>query len=424
MGTTSNLTTRIVAAFTAILLLGSTTACRSNSDLALLDEVWALIEERHYDPDLHGLNWADIHDEYRVLVRGSGSHDVSLRYINNMLNKLGDSHCGVGSLAGAARASSPYIFGTGTVGLDIRLIDEQVVIVKVDTGSAAANAAMNPGFTLLAIDGVLVSHIAANATQRPPSTAANNKYHQTEAILWQLYGPPKTNVTIEYLDQNDQHHLVTLQRMRRDGGTALLPGMPPVFIQQVEKRLDGGINYTWFNVFQPDAPARLVQAIDRLDPDDPLIIDLRGNNGGSVNATLELLSHLSHKHFTAFHRIERGSTTVRSVEPGSPGRRGEIVVLVDEMSISAAENFAGIMQHTGLARVVGARTPGQLLWGESFNVGDGMIAVIPTARIVFPDGTETEGHGIDPDLLVSLHRKDLLQGIDTQLQAAIGLLHE
>ena len=103
-------------------------------------------------------------------------------------------------------------------------------------------------------------------------------------------------------------------------------------------------------------------------------------------------------------------------------RLGADVILVDELSVSAAENFAGIMQKSGFATVIGQRTPGQLLWGEGFPLDDDVMALIPVAEIIYPDGTSLEGVGVKPDREIELNRDSLLNGVDTQLQAAVELL--
>jgi hypothetical protein len=107
-----------------------TGACQSHTDLELLDSTWQLVADRHYDPELHGLDWAGLRDKYRTLVRSSGSRSESLKLIDRMLQELGDSHCIVGDLADAAKVSSPYLFGTGDPGLDIRLVEGRTRAVR------------------------------------------------------------------------------------------------------------------------------------------------------------------------------------------------------------------------------------------------------------------------------------------------------
>jgi carboxyl-terminal processing protease len=257
---------------------------------------------------------------------------------------------------------------------------------------------------------------------RPPFTHSNRKFHHTEAVLWQLFGPAGTPVTINFKDAKEINHSVTLMREKRLGGVTLFPSLPPMFIDEDKRVLAGGISYLWFNVFQPNHPAQLLAAIDDLDEQKPLIIDLRGNNGGSANATLEILSRFARDRFLAYHRVDRVNSTSIYVEPTNPDHRWSSVVLVDELSISAAENFAAIMQHAGLASVVGTQTPGQLLWGEGYELDNDLLAVIPIAQLIYPDGTNIEGRGVEPNLVVALRREDLLQGVDTQLRAAIELL--
>ena len=129
-----------------LVFMGSTTACSLDSDLALFDQVSDLIVENHYDPDLHDLDWAGVNARYRNLVQGADSRSTSLSYINAMLFELGDSHCGIGYLNDVARTGSPYIFGEASAGIDVRLIEGQVVITRVTDGSPAANVGIRPGF--------------------------------------------------------------------------------------------------------------------------------------------------------------------------------------------------------------------------------------------------------------------------------------
>lgn len=404
------------------VLIGSTTACSRESDLVLLDRVSELVVENHYDPDLHGLDWAEIHARYRMSIQDSGSRDTSLAHINSMLFELGDSHCGIGDLSDAARAGSPYVFGEASVGIDVRLIGEQVVITRVNRDSPAAIAGIHPGFILMAINNTPVREIVDSASLRPPYNEPNRKFHRTEAILRHLFGSPDATVTLDYLDGDGKSHSASLSHAKRQGDIELSPALPPIFVEVEERMLGEGINYLGFNAFQPDNLPDVLAAIDSFDHEVPLIIDLRGNNGGSANATTTLINRFALSRFMAYNRVGRQDVQAIYANPTDPNRRWNIVILVDELSISSAENFAAVMQQAGLATVVGNPTPGQLLWGEGFEVGDNLLAVIPVAQIVLPDGTNIEGRGVVPDLVVPLLPDDLLGGVDTQLKAAIGQL--
>jgi hypothetical protein len=60
--------------------------------------------------------------------------------------------------------------------------------------------------------------------------------------------------------------------------------------------------------------------------------------------------------------------------------------------------------------------------GELVRLPHDILMVSPIAQVVMPDGTVLEGHGVIPDIEVALDRARLLQGVDTQLQAAIRSL--
>jgi C-terminal processing protease CtpA/Prc len=65
-----------------------------------------------------------------------------------------------------------------------------------------------------------------------------------------------------------------------------------------------------------------------------------------------------------------------------------------------------------------------LLWGESFSLEDGVMAIIPVAELMHPGHARIEGRGIVPDREVQLNRADLLQGVDSQLHAAMDWLQQ
>ena len=103
---------------------------------------------------------------------------------------------------------------------------------------------------------------------------------------------------------------------------------------------------------------------------------------------------------------------------------GPLVILVDATSFSASEHFSSGMQASGRAVIIGERTPGGAsAMNVTFLSNDAMLGYA-VAELLAPDGTVLEGYGIIPDIHVALERSQLLQGIDTQLQAAIATIIE
>lgn len=89
---------------------------------------------------------------------------------------------------------------------------------------------------------------------------------------------------------------------------------------------------------------------------------------------------------------------------------------------SSAEEFAGGLQATGRAVVVGERTAGRVLTGEVTELPNGALMIYPVAQTVVADGTVLERHGVVPEVAVEFTRADLLAGVDPVLDAAIDLL--
>jgi C-terminal processing protease CtpA/Prc len=107
------------------------------------------------------------------------------------------------------------------------------------------------------------------------------------------------------------------------------------------------------------------------------------------------------------------------------GRRafhGRTAILVNEHTTGAAEMVAQFAQENQLALIVGTKTPGRLVSRSAFKLGYGYRLVIPVAAYVSANGTQIEGRGIVPDLLIPWSFTDAVEGTDNQLNAAVDSL--
>jgi carboxyl-terminal processing protease len=98
---------------------------------------------------------------------------------------------------------------------------------------------------------------------------------------------------------------------------------------------------------------------------------------------------------------------------------GPVAILVDSMTGSASECFAGGMQSIGRARVFGQTSMGQALPAFFDKLPNGDVLIHATGDFVTADGTRLEGRGVVPDEPVALARADLLAGRDATLEAAL-----
>jgi carboxyl-terminal processing protease len=98
---------------------------------------------------------------------------------------------------------------------------------------------------------------------------------------------------------------------------------------------------------------------------------------------------------------------------------GPLAILIDGRSYSASEFFAGGMQAIGRARVFGRKSPGGALGAAMDRLPNGDVLEHAISDFETAAGTRLEGRGVIPDTPVSLTRRDLLEGRDRDLEAAL-----
>ena len=99
---------------------------------------------------------------------------------------------------------------------------------------------------------------------------------------------------------------------------------------------------------------------------------------------------------------------------------GPVAILVDAMSGSASECFAGGMQSIGRVRVFGQPSMGQALPALFDRMPNGDVLIHAYGDFVTAEGTRLEGRGVIPDEVVPLVRADLLAGRDRTLEVALA----
>jgi Periplasmic protease len=100
--------------------------------------------------------------------------------------------------------------------------------------------------------------------------------------------------------------------------------------------------------------------------------------------------------------------------------RGPLAILVDSMSGSASECFAGGMQSIGRARIFGQTSMGQALPALFDRLPNGDLMIHAYGDFVTANGTRLEGRGVIPDESVPLERADLLAGHDRTMESALA----
>lgn len=158
---------------------------------------------------------------------------------------------------------------------------------------------------------------------------------------------------------------------------------------------------------------------------DKLIIDLRGNPGGYLEAAVDMASWF----------LPAGKVVVREdfgkkAEPVIYRSKGydvfnenlKMIILVNGGTASASEIFAGALREHGKAKLVGEKTFGKGSVQELVKVGEDSSLKVTVARWLTPDGVSISKNGLEPDVEALITEDDLKNGRDPQMDKAIEIL--
>lgn len=388
--------------------------------IASYDTVWHTVNEHHYDPTFGGLDWNEIHDRYHDLVAKVKDDAEFMKIANKMLAELQLSHYAVFHIKKMAAAGSP-LFSKGSIGLDIRLLDSKVVVTSVMPDFPAAEAGLEPGYVLESIDGVPVEQIIAEVKAKaiPIYTERKKLSDIADHMCNMFYGDTGTSISLTFRDGKNEMRETTLTRKQRSGRTIIDESLPPFYVDFTAKKIDDNIMYVSFSAFAPPVDERFCEVIDTMGDINGLIIDIRGNPGGMHEIGETIVSRLLQKEtlFSVFKYRDRTDEVV--VQPEGKTYDGPVVVMIDALNGSASERFSGCIQSIGRAVVIGERSSGSVGPSDVKKLPNGASFMYLVAQSLTPDGTVLEGHGVIPDIVLSLDRQALLEGKDTQLERAV-----
>lgn len=156
-----------------------------------------------------------------------------------------------------------------------------------------------------------------------------------------------------------------------------------------------------------------------------LLLDLRGNPGGYLEASVEIASWFLPQGSIVVTEDYGGRQTdlvhrSRGYDIFSKDLR--MVILVDRGSASASEILSGALHHYGIAQLVGVNTFGKGSVQELVEITPETSLKITVARWLMPNGEQIPNTGIEPDVEVKVTDEDIKAGKDPQLVKAVDML--
>lgn len=202
---------------------------------------------------------------------------------------------------------------------------------------------------------------------------------------------------------------------------------PSVRIRDVADTPYGRIRITQFTA---ETAQEVREGVQQLIDDGAtgIILDLRGNPGGLLSATVDVASEFLTDGLVTYEVNSRGNREDWKVKKGGHFPDIPLVTLVDNFSASGSEVLTGALQDHGRSVVIGTNTfgKGSVNLLRALSNGGGVYLTI--GRWFTPNGRLIEEIGIDPDVIVEFDRDTLgtnpqtSEGGDPQIEAAIKQL--
>jgi len=160
--------------------------------------------------------------------------------------------------------------------------------------------------------------------------------------------------------------------------------------------------------------------------DTKLVLDLRGNPGGYLDAAVDMASWflpLGDIVVTEDYAGHAQNIVHRSLGYNIFNKNLKMVILVDHGSASAAEILADALHHYGLGELVGTNTFGKGSVQELVDITPTTALKVTVARWLGPDGIQIPREGIVPDVKVDISDDDIKAGKDPQMDKAVEILN-
>lgn len=361
----------------------------------VFEQAWGAFGENFYDPDMHGQNWNNVYEQYRPYVEKARSINTIARIINEMIGDVNASHTGFYPREDERWFSNPSAY----LGLEL---DYSTTLPQGIRVSRAYPSSRLSAFYKLK-DGAVITHINDMAITPivPIDSLLAGQTGKKIKLRFSQDGI-STNAVItglNYSQARQLSYLYTSEQSRK----------------LVDRLSNGRLGYIhipsmgssdWGNFY-----AELFR--DNYDK-EALVIDVRGNTGGHIHD--QIISLLQKKRY-AYSSSRNLSRTMRP-EPRRAWDKPSIV-LVNEDSFSDGEIFPMVYQELKLGKVVGTPSSGAVIGTWQYYLLDGSSMRMPGSGWYKLDGTNMEGTGAMPDIIVENLPEDTLNERDPQLERAI-----
>ncbi len=363
-------------------------------------QAWRNLADGFYDPNHNGVDWKAMRAKYAPLVSHCATREDLYSLLGLMTGELNSSHLGI---SGRLPSADEQTADLGLIwdethpgpGLKVKEVlkrgpaDKKGLAIKAgDIVTHLDRVELTPA--------VNVSKLLNNKTGESLSLTVKDKPEATDKRTVEVTAASRDRVSqLMY----ERWVVANAARVDKESGGKLgyvhIPGMDEAGLEQFVRAL-----YS--------------DAFDK----DGVVVDVRHNGGGFTHD--EVLSYLAGRDHTRFEQRDGGiGSVVRSQH-----RRWSkpLTLLINSRSMSDAEVFPHAIRASGLGKLVGQTTSGQVIFTGSTRLIDGSSFRMPRIGVFRNDTVNMDKEGVKPDVAVDISPDDWKKGNDPQLLKAVEVL--
>ncbi len=362
----------------------------------VFEQVWGNFLENFYDPNMHNQDWHKLYREYLPYTDKALDINEIGSIIDEMVGDLNASHTGFTPRQEHERRFKSQAF----LGIEFdrsERLKQGIRISRVyPTTRLAAFYGISDGDILTSLDGVIIQ------SHTPVDSLLTGKVDKQIKFTIQK-GDQEISGQVTGLSGSAARELWYQYQVNRNR-------------QKVEAATAGRVGYIHVPAMGESNYDDFYRDYFRDNFDkEAVILDFRGNRGGRVHD--DIISLLTKTPYAYSARRNWGN--IPRVEPRA-GIYVPTIVLVDEDSFSDGEIFPNIYQYLKVGKVVGYPSSGAVIGTWPVELLDGSSMRMPGTGWYKVDGTNMEGTGVMPDIVVEHSLNDIISNNDLQLQRAIA----
>ena len=370
---------------------------------AIFEKLWNIVNDEYLYRDFNGIDWAGVRVDVLEEIKSGLSDQEFHQLMDHCLFILGDEHSIFLSPWEVAQEEASYTGKQDYGGIGIWIMPQpeknRAVVLMVFPNTPAYYAGLKPHDSILAVDG-------------QPIMDEEGTYGAA------LLGPAGSSINLTVQTPGREARQVVIERANITGSTPV----PSDLIQSPQGKRIGYILIPSFS--DSTIPEKVENALRRFNQDrylDGLIVDDRLNPGGYSNIFEDTLRYFTGG--TVGYFVNRqGENPVKIVRKDIYlSTQVPLVVLVGQGTMSFGEVFAGVLQSSGRATLLGMVTDGNVetLWGYDFEDGSRAWIAHDTFVPAKDRDADWEKTGIIPDLIISFDWGDFVFQDDPVIRAAL-----